>query len=276
MAGPTDDSTLQGTPLGKASDCPQQYAPEVLYPIPRQPARRQLGIGDQALPFFGEDIWNAYELSWLNPRGKPMVAQATFRVPAESPAIIESKSLKLYLNSLNQTRLDSEQQLLEIMRKDLSAAAGAQVAVTLAGINAGPAKDLPGTCLDGLDIEVDDYRVQPACLTASGEEVTEQLHSHLLRSLCPVTGQPDWASVLVSYRGPAMDRAGLLRYLVSYRQHQAFHEQCVERMYLDILAHCRPSELSISARYLRRGGLDINPCRSSRAQSWDNPRIGRQ
>lgn len=276
MVDHNDDSGLQGTPLGKVSDCPRQYAPQLLYPIPRQPARRQLGIEGQALPFFGEDIWNAYELSWLDPRGKPEVAQATFRVPADSPAIIESKSLKLYLNSLNQTPLQSRQHLLDLLQGDLSGAAGAPVVVSLADSDTGSPETLPGTCLDSLDIEVDCYRVEPLLLSAGGEEVTEQLHSHLLRSLCPVTGQPDWASVLVSYRGPAIDHAGLLRYLVSYRQHQAFHEQCVERMYLDIMERCNPPELSITARYLRRGGLDINPCRSSQPQSWANPRTGRQ
>lgn len=268
--------SLNDTPLGKHSEYPQQYSPELLCPIARDQGRAALGINGDQLPFFGEDIWNAYELSWLDQRGKPVVAQATFRVPAESPAIIESKSLKLYLNSLNQTRLESREALHECLQRDLSRAAGAPVNVIINDLAAGSLTDLPGDCLDSLDIEVTEYEVTPACLSATGAVVEEQLHSHLLRSLCPVTGQPDWASIQIAYKGPAIDRSGLLRYLISYRQHQGFHEQCVEQIYMDIKHRCQPQSLMVKARYLRRGGLDINPCRSSDERFFANGRLLRQ
>lgn len=270
-----DHPSVNATPLGKHTDYPQEYAPELLCPIPRQPSREKLGIG-AALPFVGEDIWNAYELSWLNRQGKPVVAEATFRVPADSPAIIESKSLKLYLNSLNQSAYASMSQVENLLQGDLSRVAGSPVAVSVRPSAIEPLQALPGVCLDTLDISVSDYQVNPAHLRASGAGVEEQLHSHLMRSLCPVTGQPDWASVLVEYRGPAIDREGLLRYLVSYRQHQAFHEQCVEQMFVEISEACQPEFLSVAARYLRRGGLDINPVRSSEPIPWVNLRLPRQ
>lgn len=268
--------SLNDTPLGKHTDYPQQYAPELLCPIPRRESRLALGIETETLPFFGEDIWNAYEVSWLDQRGKPVVAQATFRVPAESPAIIESKSLKLYLNSLNQTRLESREELHQYLQRDLSGAAGAPVNVIINDVAAGALTELPGQCLDSLEIDVEGYEVNPGYLRVSGPEVEEQLHSHLLRSLCPVTGQPDWASIQVAYKGPAIDHAGLLQYLISYRQHQGFHEQCVEQIYMDIRRRCQPQSLMVKARYLRRGGLDINPCRSSDDRFFANGRLLRQ
>lgn len=268
--------SLNDTPLGKHTDYPQEYAPELLYPISRRDGRQQLGIADQPLPFFGEDIWNAYELSWLDRRGKPVVAQATFRVPAQSPSIIESKSLKLYLNSLNQTRLESREELHQRLQQDLSRVAGAPVNVIINDVAAGSLVELPGECLDALDIEATDYQVNPYYLSITDKVVEEQLHSHLLRSLCPVTGQPDWASIQIAYKGPAIDHISLLQYLISYRQHQGFHEQCVEQIFMDIHHRCRPQSLMVKARYLRRGGLDINPCRSSDDRFFTNGRLLRQ
>ena len=276
MAEETGNNNLPNLPLGRDVSYPGEYDASLLCPIPRHLSRVELGIEVGASPFFGEDIWNAYELSWLNSRGKPMVAEAEFRFAADTPAIIESKSFKLYLNSLNQTRFDSRQALVARMAEDLSAAAGGPVAVVLTESGAESVAQLPGLCLDALDIDVDSYAFNPDTLAASGEPVEESLHSHLLRSLCPVTGQPDWGSVLVHYRGPAINREGLLRYIISYRQHQEFHEQCVERIYRDIQSRCQPQSLLVCARYLRRGGLDINPYRSSEPVNYPNLRLGRQ
>ena len=262
---PNDPS--HASPLGKATAYQSRYAPELLYPIPRQLKRSEIGIADNALPFVGEDLWNAYELSWLNPKGKPVVAVGCFRVPADSPNLIESKSFKLYLNSFNQTTFDSLEAVSEIMARDLSAAAGGPVSVTLQALSSGPtaAIGLPeGILIDDLDIACDRYQPAPELLaTQPGETVEETLYSHLLKSNCLVTGQPDWAMVVIRYRGRPIDRAGLLRYIVSFREHNEFHEQCVERIYSDIQRHCQPEALAVYARYTRRGGLDINPFRSS-------------
>lgn len=252
--------------LGQATDYPQRYAPEVLFPIARREGRIALGLSEGALPFQGVDVWTHYEVSWLDPRGKPKVAVAEIRVPATSPCLIESKSMKLYFNSLNFERFDSADAFRRRVETDLSTAAGAPVAMTLMPASAGAQAfaDLPGECLDDLDIACEVYEVEPGTLQAdAGRIVTETLHSHLLRSRCPVTHQPDWASVMVSYRGPAIDREGLLTYLVSYRNQSDFHEQCVERIFMDVLTRCQPSELTVYARYTRRGGLDINPYRST-------------
>ncbi len=260
---------LDGAPLGNAVDYIDRYAPELLYPIPRAPQREGLGLApEQPLPFVGADLWNAYELSWLNPRGKPVVAIGKLRVPANSTSIIESKSLKLYFNSFAQTTFASLEEVQAAMTRDLSAAAGASVAVFLWEVSTLPERPLnnfSGTLLDDLDIETRAYRPAPELLKAdTGDaQVEEQLVSHLLRSNCPVTGQPDWASVCIHYRGPTIDHAGLLAYIVSFRQHSDFHEHCVERIFLDVWAQCRPTFLSVYARYTRRGGIDINPFRSS-------------
>jgi 7-cyano-7-deazaguanine reductase len=255
------------SPLGKATEYQSHYAPELLYPIPRQLKRSELGIVDAELPFVGEDLWNAYELSWLNAKGKPVVAVGTFRVPANSPNLIESKSFKLYLNSFNQTSYDSIAAVTATMTHDLSAAAGSPVVAALEPLSAGPKAliGIPdGILLDELDITCDRYQPEPALLaTQPGEIVEETLYSHLLKSNCLVTGQPDWAMVVIRYRGEPIDRAGLLRYIVSFRNHNEFHEQCVERIFTDIQAHCQPDALAVHARYTRRGGLDINPFRSS-------------
>lgn len=255
------------SPLGKATEYQSHYAPELLYPIPRQLKRSELGITDANLPFVGEDLWNAYELSWLNPKGKPVVAVGTFRVPANSPNLIESKSFKLYLNSFNQSSFDHIAAVSETMSRDLSAAAGSPVVVALEPLSTSPVASIGtpvGILLDELDITCDRYQPEPALLaTLPGENVEETLYSHLLKSNCLVTGQPDWAMVVIRYRGKPIDRAGLLRYIVSFRNHNEFHEQCVERIFSDIREHCQPEVLAVHARYTRRGGLDINPFRST-------------
>ena len=256
------------SPLGQAVAYRDTYAPELLFPIERQLKRDELGIAAGALPFVGEDLWNAYELSWLDARGKPVVALGEFRVPAASPRLIESKSLKLYLNAFNQQRMVSVDEVQSRIAADLSAAAGAEVGVVLMPLATRPQRRSAypqGECLDALDIAIDTYQPAPELLRAAGAEVEETLYSHLLKSNCLVTGQPDWGMLVVRYRGPAIDREGLLRYVVSFRAHNEFHEQCVERVFCDIMARCRPQELAVWARYTRRGGLDINPFRASHA-----------
>ncbi|WP_257385275.1 NADPH-dependent 7-cyano-7-deazaguanine reductase QueF [Tahibacter caeni] len=267
--------------LGKSVAYRDEYDASLLFPIPRAAKRAELGLSG-ALPFHGVDIWNAYELSWLDPRGKPVVAIAEFRVPATSPNIIESKSFKLYLNTFAQTRLDGADAVMQRLRTDLSAAAGAAVGVRLqaaADFAHEALRELDGECLDGIDVDIADYDApRPDYLQADATTVVEEtLVSHLLKSNCPVTGQPDWASLQIRYRGPRLDRAGLLRYLVSFRRHSDFHEQCVERIWCDLQERCAPHYLAVYARYTRRGGLDINPFRSSEAAELPgNPRGARQ
>ncbi|WP_431023817.1 NADPH-dependent 7-cyano-7-deazaguanine reductase QueF [Halomonas sp. H5] len=271
--------TLEHAPLGRDSAYPEHYDAGLLYPIPRAANRAPLGIEEGQLPFVGEDEWHAFELSWLNARGKPVVAVARFRLPADSPNLIESKSWKLYLNSFNQTRLESREALIATLEADLAAAAGAPVTVELFGVDdtALAPQRLPGDCLDDLDIEVNDYTPSAEHLVVGEEVVEETLHSHLLKSNCPVTGQPDWGSVLIRYRGPRLDREGLLRYLISYRQHQDFHEHCVEHIFTDLLARARPERLLVMARYVRRGGLDISPWRGTPGETPPLPlRLARQ
>lgn len=265
-------TSAHDSPLGKSSHYVEHYDPSLLFPIPRAAKRSELGIdAGQPLPFHGVDIWNAYELSWLDRRGKPRIAIAEFRVPAQSPCIIESKSFKLYLNSYNQTRLASINELRERLLGDLAQAAAAEVGVTVfepAQFSKLASGELDGILIDDLDIDVDDYGPPDADQLrsdASLTDVDEVLCSNLLKSNCPVTGQPDWASVQIAYRGAPIDHAGLLRYLISFRRHDDFHEQCVERIYTDLMRTCAPHQLSVSARYTRRGGLDINPVRSSHA-----------
>lgn len=257
----------EASPLGKPATYQTEYAPSLLFPIARQQKRDEIGVSG-TLPFFGVDIWNAYELSWLNLRGKPQVAIATFTVPADSPNIIESKSLKLYLNSFNQTKVASAEALIETLRNDLSDGFGAPVQVKLtlpdefSKLQLG---ELEGLVLDRLDIEVNEYTPNPGLLKANHQEaiVEETLVSHLLKSNCLVTGQPDWASVQIRYVGAQIDQESLLQYLIGFRNHNEFHEQCVERIFMDILRQCRPQKLAVYARYTRRGGLDINPWRSN-------------
>ncbi|MFP4137906.1 MAG: NADPH-dependent 7-cyano-7-deazaguanine reductase QueF [Halomonas sp.] len=271
--------TLAHAPLGRESAYPERYDAGLLYPIPRAANRAPLGIEEGALPFVGEDEWHAFEVSWLNARGKPVVAVARFRLPADSPNLIESKSWKLYLNGFNQSHFASREAVIETLERDLSRAAGAPVSVTLFGVDdeALMPRRLPGECLDDLDIAIDDYTPSAEHLRAGGAVVEETLHSHLLKSNCPVTGQPDWGSVLIRYRGPRLDREGLLRYLVGYRQHQDFHEHCVEHIFMDLVARARLERLLVLARYVRRGGLDISPWRATPGERPPEPlRLARQ
>jgi 7-cyano-7-deazaguanine reductase len=247
--------------LGREVAYPRHYDPSLLFPIPRATARAALGIGAH-LPFEGHDRWHAYELSWLDARGKPVVATATVTVPATTPHLVESKSFKLYLNSLNATRFDDPEAVRIRIAEDLSRAAGGAVTVAF-GLPPFAADD--ALSIDALEIDIDHYGPPDAGLLRAedGHVVDECLRSDLLKSNCPVTGQPDWASVRIAYRGPRIDREGLLRYLVSFRDHAGFHEQCVERIHTDLMARCRPERLSVEARYTRRGGLDINPWRAT-------------
>jgi 7-cyano-7-deazaguanine reductase len=263
--------------LGKATTYSDQYDPALLFPISRVPQRLALGLTD-TLPFLGADLWTAFELSWLNLRGKPQVALVHITVPCESVNIIESKSLKLYLGSFSNTRFADAAEVLARLRADLTEAAwrGAvvqsSVGVKLIAADVfdrEPLFELDGLSLDRLDLDCDQYQPAPELLTAATDEapVSEVLTSNLLKSNCPVTGQPDWASVQISYFGPQIDQAGLLRYIVSFRNHQGFHEDCVERMFIDIQTRCQTHKLAVYARYTRRGGLDINPFRTSFPQA---------
>ena len=263
----------QESQLGKPVAYPDRYDASLLFPIARAPNRAEIGIAG-APPFFGADLWTAYELSWLNRRGKPQVALAHFTVPCETPNIIESKSLKLYLGSFNGTEFAGPEAVRDRLRADLSeavwrgAAAPATIGVRLVlsdAFDQEQVHELDGLSLDRLDIECTHYTPAPELLaSAVGEQpVEEVLTSNLLKSNCLVTGQPDWGSIQIRYTGPQIDQGGLLRYLVSYRNHNEFHEQCVERIFMDVWRRCRPSRLAVHARYTRRGGLDINPLRTS-------------
>lgn len=276
--------------LGKTSAYATLYDPSLLFSIPRADKRAEIGLKSEngksvQLPFFGMDIWNAYELSWLNARGKPQVAIAQFVVSADSPFIIESKSFKLYLNSFNQTKLPNVESFVALLQADLSVGFGAPVRVTLTSpdqFNLCQFQEFDGNLLDRLDIEIkeEEYEPNPLILKVdhSSSAVEECLVSHLLKSNCLVTGQPDWASVQIRYVGAPIDQEFLLRYLIGFRNHNEFHEQCVERIFTDILKQCKPQKLSVYARYTRRGGLDINPWRSnfSSAQPPTNLRNARQ
>ncbi|PXW97919.1 7-cyano-7-deazaguanine reductase [Sphaerotilus hippei] len=279
QAAPAEDASA--SPLGQVAAYRDQYDPSLLFPITRDTKRAELGLGG-TLPFLGCDLWTAYELSWLNPRGKPQIALATITVPCESPAIIESKSFKLYLNSFNMSRFESADVVRDRLVADLSAACGLRVGVRLVlpeQFEAQRVIELEGTSLDRLDLDCDQYEPDPGLLgvDTSQADTEETLHSRLLKSNCLVTGQPDWGSVQIRYSGAPIDHAGLLRYLVSFRNHNEFHEQCVERIYTDIMARCHPVRLMVYARYTRRGGLDINPWRSSHPEMVPaNVRTARQ
>ena len=275
-AGLDGRSGLASSPLGRPTTYTDTYDPTLLCPLPRAPKRAEIGIASPP-PFTGADLWTAFELSWLNDRGKPQVALAHFTIPAETPCLIESKSFKLYLNSFNQTRFGDAEQVRERLRADLAQALwrGSErtgsVGVRLRlphEWGAEAVRPLPGLSLDRLDVECTHYQPAPELLRADAEQppVQEVLTSDLLKSNCLVTGQPDWGSVQIAYSGHPIDQEGLLRYLVSFRQHQEFHEQCVERIFMDIWTRCRPVRLSVYARYTRRGGLDINPWRTSHPQ----------
>lgn len=273
----SEHESVLHSPLGKGTVYVNRYDPDLLYPIERDINWKRQGVDRTKLPFRGVDIWNAYEVSWLNAKGKPVVALAEFQIPATSTHIIESKSFKLYLNSFNLTRFGSEAEVVKLMQEDLSKAAGGQVKVLISyPQDSASIGKLSGRCIDQLDVDIEHYEPAPQLLGVGSELVTESLVSHLLKSNCPVTGQPDWASVQVSYQGPKIDERGLLAYLISYREHGDFHEQCVETIFMDIWNRCRPQKLSVYARYVRRGGLDINPYRSSMNDRPENTRLSRQ
>ena len=285
----------ENSQLGKSSHYIDQYDASLLFPIPRSGKRAEIGIAGAA-PFMGADMWTAFELSWLNLRGKPQVALAHFTVPCDTPNIIESKSFKLYLNSFNNTRFADAEAVKAVLRADLSegvwrqtgaAASGTQVVTSSIGVtillpelfDREPVHELDGLSLDRLDVECTRFTPAPDLLTVALNEppVSEVLVSNLLKSNCLVTGQPDWGSVQISYTGPAIEQEGLLQYLVSFRNHNEFHEQCVERIFMDIWTRCKPARLAVYARYTRRGGLDINPFRTSYAQALPrNIRTARQ
>ncbi|MES3010612.1 MAG: NADPH-dependent 7-cyano-7-deazaguanine reductase QueF [Pseudomonadota bacterium] len=281
------DTSPAHSPLGKASAYADQYDPALLFPLPRSDKRTELGLGER-VPFLGVDLWTAFELGWLNPRGRPQVAIAHITVPCESRNIVESKSFKLYLNSFNNTRFADAAEVQARIRTDVSEAVWrggpvlSSVGVRLLspevfGFEA--VHELDGLSLDRLDIECDRYTPAPELLAAAvGEQpVSEVLTSQLLKSNCLVTGQPDWASLQIAYTGPQIEQGGLLQYIVSYRNHHEFHEQCVERIFMDIWTRCQPIKLSVYARYTRRGGLDINPFRTSHPQVFPaNGRTARQ
>lgn len=261
-------------PLGKQVPFPERYSPDLLAPIPRKENRAHLGIRENSaeLPFSGVDVWNAYELSWLGPTGKPVVAILQMLVPCESPCIVESKSLKLYLSSFNQENFGDFESLQAVIHKDLEQALGMKPDVRILFLHetsgVSDIEEPDGVCLDTLAINVEDYQPRPELLvTEAGEmEVKETLYSHLFRSNCPITGQPDWATVSIAYHGRPISHEALLQYLVSYRRHNDYHENCVERIFLDIQQRCQPQTLSVQARFTRRGGIDINPLRVTPGQ----------
>lgn len=261
---------LSDLTLGKATTYRSQYTPELLQAVPRSLNRDSLGLTTKNLPFKGEDVWYGYELSWLNDKGKPVVAVAEFSFPCTSPNIVESKSFKLYLNSFNQTRFSSWQSVAAALTRDLSTTAGETAEVKLFPVNNCPPLALPvdtALCIDDLDIEISHYQLTPELLEsanhARAEHVTEYLVCHLLKSNCLITNQPDWASVYIKYSGQQICHESLLKYLISFRQHNEFHEQCVERIFCDLKRFCQIENLTVFARYTRRGGLDINPFRST-------------
>lgn len=277
---PQTITAVSDSPLGKKSPYINQYAPELLFPIPRLGKRDEIGVPTN-LPFYGFDTWNAYEVSWLNPKGKPVVAMVQFDISCTSTNIIESKSFKLYLNSFNNTVFESMDSVHSTLERDIQQALDGEAVIKLFELK--QLDDLgissfSGHCLDTQDISCECYTVNPAFLKADvTEQVSESLYSDLLKSNCLVTGQPDWGSVFIQYTGSKINHEGLLRYIVSFRDHNEFHEQCVERIFMDIMRHCHPESLTVEARYTRRGGLDINPIRSTEhIKPASNKRMARQ
>ena len=269
-------NTPETSLLGKVATYADRYDPALLYPLPRAAQRALIGVTDRPI-FLGADLWTAYELSWLNARGKPQVALGRFTVPSESTHLVESKSLKLYLNSFNNTVFADIDAVRQTLQKDLSEAVwrggvvNSSVGVQLKSPEQYAKEkiaEMDGLSLDRLDLDCSHYQPAPELLSAASNEapVTETLYSNLLKSNCLVTGQPDWGSVSISYSGAQIEQAGLLQYIVSFRNHNEFHEHCVERIFMDIWTRCKPTKLTVYARYTRRGGVDINPWRSSHAQ----------
>lgn len=268
MSSYENHQALSGLTLGKSTDYRDIYDASLLQPVPRSLNRDPLGIRADRLPFHGGDIWTLYELSWLNDKGLPQVAVGQVELRDTSLNLVESKSFKLYLNSFNQTRFPSWDAVRETLERDLRACAQGDVSVQLfrlQEVEGQPIAHFSGECIDEQDISIEDYEFDAGHLSgAAGDDVVEEtLVSHLLKSNCLITHQPDWGSVQIQYRGPRIDREKLLRYLVSFRHHNEFHEQCVERIFCDIQRFCQPETLSVYARYTRRGGLDINPWRSN-------------
>lgn len=269
---------VESSPLGKQSNYITSYQPDLLYPITRRQLWKETGLYSKQ-PYYGMDIWNAYEVSWLNRKGLPQMALAQVCIPCGSQNIIESKSFKLYLNSFNQTHLTDQNELLQRLQQDLTQSAEGNVQVYLFGLDDPAMTVVPisGECIDTQDIAINRYHPDTNLLQVTDAGYRqEKLYSHLLKSNCPVTGQPDWATLVVDYQGPTIDRAGLLAYIVSFRKYGDFHEQCVERIFLDILQHCKPEQLTVFARYVRRGGLDINPYRSTKPLRFNHHRTLRQ
>ncbi len=276
------DDALKNLSLGQKTEYKSLYDGTLLQGVPRSLNRNELQLSADNLPFVGFDLWNIYELSWLNSKGKPVVATGIVKVPYDSHNLIESKSFKLYLNSFNQTKFTSIDEVQKVLAADLSKCAGKPVSVELNG-SLDQFSDILGTfnghCIDDLDIEIDNYQLTTSYLQdiSSTETVTETLYSHLLKSNCLITSQPDWGSVEISYTGKKLDREKLLRYLISFRQHNEFHEQCVERIYCDLMKFGQIDSLSVYARYTRRGGLDINPLRATQeSNTVNNVRLLRQ
>lgn len=261
----SDQSPLSALSLGKIVDYAKHYDASLLQPVPRSLNRKTLPL-DKVPAFKGVDIWNGYELSWLNMKGKPIVAILQVVVPFSSPNLIESKSFKLYLNSFNGSQFESVTQVKSVITADLSACAGEAIEVSIVLPHEFNCMDTAidqGRCIDDIDITVDHYQPNPQLLKTHDSVITETVHSHLLKSNCLITNQPDWATIEIQYTGPQIDDAALLAYLISFRDHNEFHEQCVERIFCDIMLHCNPQSLSVFAKYTRRGGLDINPFRTT-------------
>ncbi|MFC0226227.1 NADPH-dependent 7-cyano-7-deazaguanine reductase QueF [Serratia aquatilis] len=276
-----DHQALSALTLGKPTAYQDSYDDSLLQAVPRSMNREPLGLYPDNLPFHGADIWTLYELSWLNAKGLPQVAVGEISLNADSINLIESKSFKLYLNSFNQTNFPDWESVRTTLQRDLSACAQGDVDITLFSIDqieGQPIARLEGECLDQQDISIESYQFDSGYLQgATGERMVEEtLVSHLLKSNCLITNQPDWGSVQIRYRGPQINRESLLRYLVSFRHHNEFHEQCVERIFNDLLRFCQPEQLSVYARYTRRGGLDINPWRSNVAFKPTSGRLARQ
>jgi 7-cyano-7-deazaguanine reductase len=275
-------SILDKAPLGQEiQKYETTYNPSLLYPISRRFSRSQLSL-QNPLPFFGTDIWNAYELSWLNLNGKPQIAYGIFAVPSSSPNLLESKSLKLYLTSFNQTKFESVQQVKEVITKDLSKTSGQDVYVELITPPFPPLSSKrqweQAQCLDELEATISTYKPNPKLLKNEDQSsiIEEKLYTNLFKSNCLKTGQPDWASVYIHYCGTKINHTSLLEYLISYRDHQGFHEQCVEQIFSDIFRYCYTQKLTVYARFTRRGGLDINPFRSNFQTPSENQRLFRQ
>ncbi len=273
---------MNTNPLGLITSYPNKYSPELLFAIPRQSNRKILGLNSEKLPFSGYDVWRAYELSWLNSRGKPVAAVGILTIPCESRNIVESKSLKLYLNSMNQTRFPDMATVEKLISHDLSQLVDADVIVHLVPVVSLKELDVAepaGICIDHADVDVAIYEPAPHLLKSERNRiVSETLYSNLFRSNCPVTGQPDWGTVVIDYCGGAIDHAALLGYLVSYRSHEGFHEDCTEQIYLDLIERCAVQSLRLSINFLRRGGIEINPVRFFAASqtSFYMPRFTRQ